>query len=54
MRNREKFEKMTAEAMKKYFDDIHSYYVAEYLKKAEKYRKILKNHWTFVKNVLYC
>ena len=40
---KEKYNKLLAAAFKQYFDDIHRYYVAEYIKKAEKYRKSLQN-----------
>ena len=37
--NKEKFEKMTEEAFKKFFDDVHKYRIYEILKKAQKYRE---------------
>lgn len=37
--NKEKFEKMVAEAMRKFYDDVHKYYIYEVLAKAAKYRE---------------
>lgn len=40
--NKEKFEKMLNETLKKYFDDIHKYRIYEILQKATKYREVAK------------
>lgn len=39
MKNKEKFELMVKDALKKFFDDIHKYNVEIILKKAELYKK---------------